>query len=143
MQVEKITLNSARLKQILAIWLAGNLQAHAFIPATYWEDAQAKVATQLPQAEIWTISSGSNLVGFAGVVDRYLAGFFIVPEQQHRGVGRQLLTALKEQYPTLMLAVYVKNQRAVRFYQEAGFVRVAQQIDAETNEIEQMMRWSR
>ena len=39
MKVEKLeNLTEADKKVLMAIWLAGNLDSHPFIAATYWQD---------------------------------------------------------------------------------------------------------
>ena len=40
------------LGAVLRIWLDANLDAHAFIPAEYWQGCRGLVQEMLPQAEI-------------------------------------------------------------------------------------------
>lgn len=42
----------ADLPALLDLWLQGNLDAHPFIPAAYWEENRPAVAAALPEAEV-------------------------------------------------------------------------------------------
>ena len=44
------TYQPADLDRLMQLWLQGNLQAHPFVPASYWEENAADVRRQLPQA---------------------------------------------------------------------------------------------
>lgn len=57
------------------IWLEGNLSAHSFIPETYWRENYEGVKGQLAQAEVYTYEDDRGILGFAGVMDGYIAGF--------------------------------------------------------------------
>ena len=38
------------LETVMELWLAGNLQAHSFIPERYWKDSRELVRDLLPGA---------------------------------------------------------------------------------------------
>ena len=44
------TYQPADLDRLMQLWLQGNLQAHPFVPASYWEENAPDVRQQLPQA---------------------------------------------------------------------------------------------
>lgn len=132
---------SRQLDQLMALWLASNLQAHAFVPADYWRQHCAEVRNALPTATLTVITLAGKIIGFAGVQDHYLAGLFVAAAYRNKGLGSQLMTALKQQNTSLTLGVYQLNQSALRFYQRAGFSIQARQLDVETNQIEYIMHW--
>lgn len=49
------------LDRLMEIWLNGNLEAHSFIPGTYWEDNVPAVREQIAQAEIFVCESDGEM----------------------------------------------------------------------------------
>lgn len=133
------TVSEADLKQIMAIWLAGNLEAHAFVSETYWRANVAAVAKSLPQAELTVAKVDDKIVGFAGMQADYLAGLFVAKQYRNHGIGRQLLQALQLRHPTMTLAVFAQNHRALQFYQRAGFHLAQKRYDDEVAQWEYEM----
>ena len=129
------------LNAVMQIWLEGNLEAHAFIPEAYWKSNVPLVRDQLQSAEVWVYEKNEALLGFAGMQGDYLAGIFVKKEARSMGIGRELLTHLKELHPALTLHVYEKNHRAVDFYRREGFVIAAEELDSGTGERELAMIW--
>ncbi|GAA3618792.1 GNAT family N-acetyltransferase [Secundilactobacillus similis] len=144
MQIEQLTqLTDDVLDQIMAIWLTGNLDAHTFVPADYWREAQPEVTTQIREATIYVVrDDDETIVGFAGMVDRYLAGLFVKQGYRDQGVGSMLLFALKSDYKLIKLNVYEKNEQAVKFYRKHGFEVKDRQIDDETAQVDLMMKYT-
>jgi ribosomal protein S18 acetylase RimI-like enzyme len=144
MQIEQLTqLTDDVLDQIMAIWLTGNLDAHPFVSADYWQEAQPEVATQIREATIYVVrDDDETIVGFAGMVDRYLAGLFVKQGYRDQGVGSMLLFALKSDYKLIKLNVYEKNEQAVKFYHKHGFEVKNRQIDDETDQVDLMMKYN-
>lgn len=144
MQIEQLTqLTDDNLDQIMGIWLTGNLDAHAFVSADYWRAAQTEVATQIREATIYVVRDDDDtIVGFAGMVDRYLAGLFVKQGYRDQGVGSMLLFALKSDYKLIKLNVYEKNEQAVKFYRKHGFEVKNRQIDDETAQVDLTMKYT-
>ena len=59
------------LEAVMELWLRGNLQAHAFIEDTYWEQSFDLVKEMLPDAEayVYENKATSAVEGFIGLVD--------------------------------------------------------------------------
>ena len=104
------------MELIMEIWLAGNLQAHSFIPESYWRSNWEAVRGQIPEAEICVWEEDGAVLGFIGLTDGYVAGLFTAEGHRSRGIGRRLLEHCRERYDRLTLRVYVRNRRAVDFY---------------------------
>ena len=133
------------MSTVLDIWLAGNLQAHPFIPQEYWQSHLEKMERDyLPAADVFVYADeeGQPIKSFMGIVNEsYIAGIFVKESARSKGIGKQLLDYAKERKTKLSLSVYQKNRRAVRFYQREHFIIQAENIDNETNEKEFKMVW--
>lgn len=131
------------LDAVLALWLAGNLDAHPFIPRAYWEGNLPLVREQIPQAETLTAEHGGEIAGFLGLTGNYVAGVFVSRALRSQGVGRALLDEAKRRRPCLELHVYRKNRRALAFYRREGFEEQGAQTDEATGEEELCLTWRR
>lgn len=129
------------LETIMAIWLSSNLQAHHFIPASYWKNNVEMVKEILPQAEVYVYEEENQILGFVGIDQGYIAGIFVLDSMRSRGIGKALLDKAKSLYTTLSLSVYEKNKGAVSFYQREGFQIDKTQVDEQTGETEYFMIW--
>lgn len=137
------TMRLADLPRVMEIWLVGNLSAHDFIPAAYWQDNMAAVAEAIAAAEVWVYAEDNRPLGFISLCDDYIAGLFVEEACRSRGIGRQLLNAAKARHNRLTLNVYAKNHRACAFYRREGFCQTAAQTDPATNETEYQLYWQK
>ncbi len=86
------------MDEIVEIWLLASLQAHDFVDASCWWQAQEELRTRyLDHAQIWVFEERGDLLGFMALVDNYLAALFVRPDRQGRGVGHALLQEAKRQ----------------------------------------------
>ena len=129
----------------MQIWLHGNLDAHAFIPASFWTGHFEIVRNMLPQAELYVHESEDTrqIDGFIGLTGKHIEGIFVAKAARSKGVGKALLEYAKSRKPSLTLSVYQKNQRALAFYRREQFTVQSEGIDEDTNEAEIQMLWSR
>lgn len=134
--------NETLMTDVMAIWLAGNLERHAFINPHYWEEQTELVRKCLPQARLYGYFEDEQLVGFLGLTGDYIAGLFVKVGYRQQGIGTALLQKIKQNQPTIYLDVYPKNKKALLFYQHAGFVKVKEGVDQLTGEREYLMRWT-
>ena len=128
---------------VAQIWLTANREAHDFVPAEYWENNFTPVKAMLLQAEVYVCEDekSNEIRGFIGLEDEYIAGVFVRKEIRSKGTGKALLDYVKEIKKKLTLHVYVKNERAVRFYQREGFQILKKMTDDATGEEECLMAW--
>ena len=133
------------LDAVMQIWLQANLDAHAFIPASFWEAHFEMVRDMLPQAELYVHENEAprQIDGFIGLAENHIEGIFVAKAARSKGIGRVLLEYAKSRKPRLMLSVYQKNERALAFYQREQFTVQSEGIDEDTNEAELQMLWSR
>lgn len=133
------------LSIVMQIWLDVNIQTHSFISKKYWTDNYEMVKEMLPQAELYVYEDEktNQVQGFIGLTGDYIAGIFVREQARSQGIGKQLLNYVKDIKSSLSLSVYQKNTRAICFYQREHFVIQSENMDADTNEKEFVMAWSR
>ena len=133
------------LDAVMQIWLQANLDAHAFIPARFWEAHFETVRDMLPQAELYVHENEATrqIDGFIGLTENHIEGIFVAKSTRSKGIGRALLEYAKSRKPRLMLSVYQKNERALAFYQREQFTVQSEGIDEDTNEADIQMLWTR
>ena len=133
------------LDAVMQIWLQANLDAHAFIPASFWEAHFEMVRDLLPQAELYVHENEAprQIDGFIGLTENHIEGIFVAKAARSKGIGKALLGYAKSRRPRLDLSVYQKNERALAFYQREQFTVQSEGIDEDTNEAELQMLWSR
>ena len=133
------------LDTVMQIWLHGNLDAHAFIAASFWTEHFEMVRDLLPQAELYVHENEDTrqIDGFIGLTENHIEGIFVAKAARSKGVGKALLEYAKLRKPYLTLSVYQKNERALAFYRREQFVVQSEGIDEDTNEAELQMLWSR
>ena len=133
------------LDAVMQIWLHGNLDAHPFIPASFWTDHFETVRDMLPQAELYVHENEATrqIDGFIGLTENHIEGIFVAESARSKGVGKSLLEYAKSCKPYLTLSVYQKNERALAFYRREQFTVHSESIDEDTNEAEIQMLWTR
>mgnify|MGYP004479827013 FL=1 len=89
------------LPVLMDLRLSANMDAHAFIPASYWTEHAGQVRTQLPRAEVYVCQqdAAAPIDGFIGINGTHIEGLFVKKACRSKGVGRQLK-------PRLTLCVY-------------------------------------
>ena len=133
------------LDAVTQIWLHGNLDAHPFIPASFWTDHFETVRDMLPQAELYVHENEATrqIDGLIGLTENHIEGIFVAKSARSKGIGRALLEYAKSRRPRLTLSVYQKNQRALAFYRREQFTVQSEGIDEDTNEADIQMLWTR
>lgn len=128
---------------VMQIWISENIKAHQFISKEYWENNYEYVRKILPNSEIYVYVDKEKIEGFIGLTNNYVEGIFVSTNNQNRGIGTDLLNKVKEEKTKLTLNVYVKNSKAIKFYENNGFKIIEGNIDKETNEKEYVMLWEK
>ena len=132
------------VSRIVAIWLAGSIQAHDFIPGDFWQaHTDALLDVYLPHAETLVLEWRGEIVAFSVLQKEHLEALFTHPSHQRRGLGSELLNFVKTLRGALTSRVYLHNEGLVRFYRNAGFYVVEDSEDPVTGAQEALMRWER
>lgn len=134
-------LQKTDIGRVADIWLDTNIKAHDFIPVQYWKSNFDMVKEMLSQAEVYVYENEKKIQGFVGLNDEYIAGIFVSSEVQSQGIGKLLLSFVKDRKEELYLSVYQKNTRAMRFYQREGFEIQSENLDENTGKKEYVMMW--
>lgn len=129
------------LPRVLDIWYEANCQTHSWIPQAYWQEKRPLVKALLPQAQLFVWEEAGQVEGFLGLQEDYLAGVFVRPGQQGRGIGRCLLRQAMAVRDHLTLDVYEQNPRARAFYLRLGFVPAGRSLDEETGQWQETLGW--
>ena len=133
------------LDAVMQVWLEGNLDAHPFIPASFWAGHFEMVRDLLPQAELYVHEDANTwqIDGFIGLTENHIEGIFVAKAARSKGIGKALLEYAKSRKPRLDLSVYQKNERALAFYRREQFIVQSEGIDEDTNEADTQMLWTR
>ena len=131
-------------KKVLYIWLNASVQSHDFISDEYWQKMLPVIKKYyLPNTDSFVFEDKHQIKAFMSIIDdKHLGALFVDPKFQNKKIGTKLVNFAKRRYPELTLKVFIKNERAVRFYQKHGFKIIAEQIDEDTKETELLMSWS-
>ena len=127
-----------------AIWLAASLEAHAFIPASFWrEHAPVMRDYYLPSAEVIMAYDAGLPAGFCALRGDELAALFVHPEHWRKGIGKGLMERAKAAHNRLELGVYEKNRNALAFYRAGGFELLERGVCDHSGETELRLVWER
>lgn len=127
--------NQKDLEDVLKIWLESSLVAHNFIEESYWAskiDDMRHVYIPSSKTYVYLDDETYEILGFASMVNNYLAAIFVRPSHWGKGIGRILMNKIKEDYPKIELNVYSENTRSVSFYEKQGFVILEEKIEENT-----------
>lgn len=128
---------------MIDIWLEASRLAHCFIPYEFWLDRVDDMKSiYLPSSESYVYVRNDEIVGFVSLAESHLAALFVLPSAEGRGYGRSLLNLVKGKRQALSLSVYSQNQRAVAFYEKAGFRAVESRLDVHSGFPELAMEWN-
>jgi len=145
--MRKIVINRMKekdIRDVIELWFETSLIAHSFIPAKHWEENRDLMKSKyLPNSETYIATVNKRILGFISLQETNLAALFIKPDHQRKGIGKDLLTHVKNIKSFLRLKVYSKNLKAIEFYQKNSFYMVAESTDSATGEKEYTMEWHR
>lgn len=114
------------LEKLSAIWFDASIRAHAFIGEMRLRKQRVAIETlYLPKAETWVACHRTEPVGFISLLDTFIGGLFVSPEQQGLGAGRSLVRHALRLKGELSLEVYTRNVQAYGFYKSLGFEEVS------------------
>jgi putative acetyltransferase len=86
-----------------------------------------------PSSTIWLAEDEGRLIGFAVLKQDWLDHLYVDPAWHGRGVGKALLTTVREDAEELNLWTFQANVQARRFYEHHGF-RLVEMTDGFGNE---------
>ena len=119
--------NAAEAARFLTRKLQEGMKDEAELASERWLIDQRRVIEEkyLPNAETWVACRMGEPVGFISLLDTFIGGIFVAPDQQGQGIGRKLIAHAMGRKGVLSLEVYTQNEQALRFYTALGFHEVS------------------
>gem|GEM_PF-931216 len=116
-------MKASDLDACLMVWWQACMVGHSFLPKSVKLRQWRRLRDgQLNVANTWLALDDRQVAGFASVSDpSHLAGLFVAPAHQRKGIGRQLVAHIAAVAGALEVDVYQANQEARAFYREQGF----------------------
>ncbi len=127
------------LKKVMRIWYDSNLEAHDFIPTSYWDRHFGYVSRLIPRTEVYVYEIDGQVVGFVGVDEGYINGIFVEKDYRGQGIGTRLLAYVADLYDVIELHVFENNMGAVRFYENRRFIKIEEETNEDLGEVEYKM----
>ncbi len=129
---------------IITLWLEASAISHGFAGRAYWEAMTEEVRnTYLPRSVTHVYETEGEILGFISMLEDNVAGLFVSPSAQGRGIGSKLIDFVKACHPKLTLSVFKDNPRARKFYEREGFHPTGEGIDSATGFPEIYMAWEK
>lgn len=129
------------VKRVMRIWYDGNIEAHDFIPAEYWDRNFGYVKHALSKNEVYVYEVNGYVVGFVGIDEGYIGGLFVDKDYRGTGIGTKLIEYVKERYDFFTLHVFENNYGAVTFYENRGLVKQSEDVHEDLGEVEYLMAY--
>lgn len=126
---------------VIDVWYRSARVAYTFLPDEFFDRERREIRDRwLPVAETIVCEDEGRVVGFLSLIGNEVGAFFVDPEQQGRGLGRQLMDHARDSRPFLELNVFESNPLGRRFYEAYGFVYDSEHIHEATGEKELRLR---
>ncbi len=110
--------------EILDLWLRTAAHDNPFIEDNFWERHYDEVKARFfTNSEGFIYKLNGKIVGYICVTgENYIAGLFVDPDFQRRGIGTRLIEFVKTEYSLLHINVYAKNRGMLEFCTRRGFL---------------------
>jgi ribosomal protein S18 acetylase RimI-like enzyme len=120
---------------LAALWRRAIEPEHAYLgPERLSQEHTRLTTTYLPACTVW-LAQSDRVLGFVALrPDAEIAGLFVDPAAQGRGIGRALLNHVRDR-GALHLEVAAPNFTARHFYQRYGFREVSRRHDPDLDEV--------
>lgn len=110
------------LDALMNVWETASVQAHSFLKADFVVLVREEMRVRyLPNSETWVYEDKGEIVGFISMVNNEIAGLFILPSTQRKGIGTQLADHVAKLHDELEVEVFEKNEIGRDFYNKYGF----------------------
>lgn len=127
---------------VMHIWLRAHIASHSFTSDMVWHQRYESVRSALPSSDTVIYHDDGGAKGFICITDDVITALCTLPEAQGRGIGTRLLDCAKESHACMSIRVFRKNESAVKFLLNRGFV-IAKELPASSDaEAEYVMEWS-
>lgn len=139
--IKKLEKNN--VDRVMEIWLDSTVKAHDFIDKSYWLTNYDTVKNNyIPMSETYVYEENNIIKGFISIIEgEFIGALFVDSKSQNKGIGKKLMTYVKDNYNNLSLTVYKENENAVNFYINQGFLINKEQINDDSSHIEFIMNF--
>ncbi|WP_077609754.1 GNAT family N-acetyltransferase [Clostridium sp. Marseille-P2415] len=110
------------IDKLFKVWKKSVKATHMFLT----DDEIEKIAEYVPNAlngvaHLIIATNNDEPIAFMGIEEQKLEMLFVSPDEQGRGVGKELLQYGIEKYNVNELGVNEQNPQAIGFYEHMGF----------------------
>ena len=110
------------LEPILDVWHQASSLAHPFLDEAFVEKAtKAMREMYIPNSETWVYEEEGKIIGFISMMGNEIAGLFVLPNHQSKGIGKQMVDFISDLHEELEVEVFRKNKIGRAFYDKYGF----------------------
>ena len=123
------------LESVYNLWLKTSTIAHPFLENDFVEKVKKDMCEiYIPKAKTWVYEENDELVGFISMLGNEVAGIFVNPNQQTKGIGTQLVDFVGQLHNELEVEVFEKNKIGRPFYEKYGFIFIKKYFDKASNQ---------
>ncbi len=123
------------LTKVIDIWYKSSTIAHPFLENDFVEKVKKDMREiYIPKAKTWVYEENNELVGFISMLGNEVAGLFVNPNQQTKGIGTQLVDFVAKLNNELEVEVFEKNKIGRSFYEKYGFIFIKNYFDKTSNQ---------
>lgn len=120
---------------ILDIWYQASTLAHPFLDDAFVEFVKIAMRdVYIPDSETWVYEENNKILGFISMMDNEIGGLFVLPYNQGKGIGTQLVNFIKPFHNSLEVEVFDKNSIGRAFYDKYGFKQIHNYFHSESNQ---------
>lgn len=111
------------LEGCITLWKVSSQDGHPFLSHDEIAADESLVRDEyIPMAEITVAWAGTRLVGFIAMIENFIGGLFVAPQEHRQGIGRALVSHEAERREHMSVEVYEANKKARDFYRSLGFI---------------------
>ena len=131
-------------KKVLEIWEKSSAIAHPFLNEYFIQKVKKDMnEIYLPHAETWVFEEHKNLIGFISMIENEIGGLFVLPDNQSKGTGTNLVNFILDFHDELEVEVFEQNTIGRSFYNKYGFLKIKESLHDETNQALIRMKYSK
>jgi putative acetyltransferase len=129
--------------RVIDIWYYTSSSAHSFLDAVFVEKVKKDMKDiYLPNAETWVFEKNNAVIGFISMIENEIAGLFVYPDQQSKGIGTLLVNFVGDLHKELEVEVFKNNKIGRSFYDKYGFKMMKEYFHEESKQILLRMKFS-
>lgn len=131
------------LDKVVDIWYQASTMAHPFLKPEFVEKVKNDMREiYIPNSLTWVFEENNKVVGFVGMLGNEIGGLFILPDQQAKGMGTQLVNYVSKLHNEIEVEVFKANHIGRAFYDKYGFKTFKESIHEETGQAVLRMKFN-